>query len=158
MITSLPYRRGVGMMLLNAKNQIFMAQRVDFPSDYWQMPQGGIDEGETPHDALLRELQEEIGTANATIMAQTPKWLAYDFPEEWLPRIWGGRFRGQEQQWYLMRYEGTDQEIHLETATPEFSRWQWMDRAQLPHVVIPFKRPLYETLLTLFEPYMEKHS
>lgn len=150
--TDLPYRRGVGMMLLNAENQVFIAKRIDQLSEAWQMPQGGIDAGELPAAAAMRELQEEIGTANAVILAETTDWLRYDLPDTLVPILWNGKFRGQEQKWFCLRFEGRDVDINIATAHPEFSEWRWAPAATLPGVIVPFKRPLYEQILAEFHP------
>ena len=144
------YRRGAGMMLLNARNQVFVARRRDMPSEAWQMPQGGIDEGESPAAAALRELREEIGTDRAAIIAESPRWFTYDLPVELLDRLWGGRFRGQTQKWFVLRFTGTDADIDLETDEPEFSEWKWIAPETLPDVIVPFKRGLYANLLVEF--------
>jgi putative (di)nucleoside polyphosphate hydrolase len=148
----LAYRPGVGVMLLNARNEVFVARRIDVQDAAWQMPQGGIDEGETPRAAALRELEEEIGTAKAEIIAETEDWLNYDFPDELVGRGWGGRYRGQTQKWFLARFTGRDSDIDLDTKDPEFSDWKWLPMAKLPGVIIPFKRALYETLVARFVP------
>ena len=144
------YRRGAGMMLLNATNQVLVARRLDMPSDAWQMPQGGIDEGESPAEAALRELAEEIGTDRAEIIAESPRWFTYDLPGELVDRLWGGRYRGQTQKWFVLRFTGTDADIDLETEVPEFSEWKWIAPETLPDVIVPFKRGLYAELLVEF--------
>ena len=144
------YRQGAGMMLLNATNQVLVARRLDMPSDAWQMPQGGIDEGESPAEAALRELAEEIGTDRAEIIAESPRWFTYDLPGELVDRLWGGRYRGQTQKWFVLRFTGTDADIDLETEVPEFSEWKWIAPETLPDVIVPFKRGLYAELLVEF--------
>lgn len=146
----LPYRRGVGILLLNRDNQVFVAQRRDTRADAWQMPQGGIDKGETPRDAALRELEEETGTAKAEIIAESCRWLAYDLPADLVPRVWGGRYRGQTQKWFVMRFLGQDSDIDLETESPEFTAWRWAACEQLPSLIVPFKRQLYREVLEEF--------
>ncbi|HYE50420.1 MAG TPA: RNA pyrophosphohydrolase, partial [Azospirillaceae bacterium] len=121
----LPYRPCVGIMLLNGQGHVFVGRRKDTP-DAWQMPQGGIDEGETPRQAALRELEEEIGTARAEVLAETAGWHRYDLPPHLLGKVWGGRFRGQEQKWVCCRFTGTDADIDLATAHPEFDAWRWV--------------------------------
>ena len=145
-----PYRRGVGIMLLNDKNRVFVAQRIDFPGDAWQMPQGGIDPGESPLAAALRELKEEIGTDKAKPIAESKGWLTYDLPSELGRRVWHGRYRGQRQKWFLMRFTGADADIDLATEHPEFSAWKWVGPAELPRLIVPFKRQLYLELLEQF--------
>jgi putative (di)nucleoside polyphosphate hydrolase len=145
-----PYRRGVGIMLLNDKNRVFVAQRIDFPGDAWQMPQGGIDPGESPLRAALRELKEEIGTDKAAPIAETKGWLSYEVPAELSRRVWRGRYRGQRQKWFLMRFTGKDADIDLATEHPEFSAWKWVGPAELPRLIVPFKRQLYLDLLEQF--------
>ncbi len=149
-IADLPYRPGVGVMLLDRAGRVFVAQRIDMPSDAWQMPQGGIDDGESPRQAALRELAEEIGTAKAEIIAEARGWIRYDFPAELVPKLWGGRFRGQEQKWFALRFLGTDADIDIATEEPEFRAWRWADPAELPDLIVPFKRRLYQDLVAEF--------
>jgi putative (di)nucleoside polyphosphate hydrolase len=144
------YRPNVGILLLNRANRAFVARRIDTPGEAWQMPQGGIDEGEEPHRAALRELEEEIGTGNAEIIAETKGWLHYDLPAEIVGRMWGGRYRGQRQKWFAMRFLGRDEEINLATGHPEFSDWRWVSPDELPALIVPFKRPLYVALVEEF--------
>ncbi len=148
---SLPYRDCVGIMLLNTDNQVFVAKRIDMVSEAWQMPQGGIDEGESPEECAMRELEEEIGTANADIIETMEEWLHYDLPEHLVPKVWGGKYRGQRQKWFAMRFKGADSDINLETAEPEFSEWQWTSMASLPDLIVPFKRELYSQLVKRFQ-------
>ena len=144
------YRPNVGIMLLDGWNRVFVARRIDTPGEAWQMPQGGIDEGEEPHRAALRELKEEIGTDRAEILAETKGWMRYDLPAEIAGRIWGGRYRGQRQKWFAMRFLGSDRDIDLATEHPEFSDWKWVAPEDLPGLIVPFKRPLYVALLDEF--------
>jgi putative (di)nucleoside polyphosphate hydrolase len=146
----LPYRRGVGIMLLNAAGDVLVAQRIDMPSEAWQMPQGGIDEGETPESAAWREMKEEIGTAAATLLAASRRWYRYDLPAEIVPRLWGGRYRGQEQKWFAFRFTGRDADISIDGTHPEFSCWKWTPMATLPDLIVPFKRRLYVDLVAEF--------
>jgi putative (di)nucleoside polyphosphate hydrolase len=148
-VASLGYRPAVGIMLLNPDNRVFLAQRRDLPGA-WQMPQGGIDPGEEPRQAAFRELAEEIGTANAEVIAESAQWLRYDLPPELVGRVWGGRYRGQAQKWFAMRFLGRDAEINLETEHPEFDAWQWVPAADLPRLIVPFKRQLYLDILAEF--------
>jgi putative (di)nucleoside polyphosphate hydrolase len=151
----LPYRRGVGIMLLNALGEVFVAQRIDMPSDAWQMPQGGIDEGETPEAAAWREMEEEIGTRSAKLLAESRSWHRYDLPAELVPKLWQGRYRGQEQKWFAFRFTGRDSDIAIDSAHAEFSAWKWTPMAVLPQLIVPFKRRLYSELIAEFGPLTE---
>ena len=137
-------------MLLNAKNEVFVAKRIDMTSEAWQMPQGGIDAGEEPRATALRELKEEIGTDKATIIGESDGWLTYDLPAHLVPIIWKGRYRGQEQKWFVMRFDGTEADINIATEHPEFSEWKWVPMHTLPDVIVPFKRELYEKIVSEF--------
>lgn len=148
--SKLPYRDGVGIMLLNKDNLVFVARRIDTVSEAWQMPQGGIDAGETPRKAALRELEEEIGTDKATIITEKADWTFYDLPDELVPRIWSGRFRGQRQKWFVMRFTGKDSDINIETEHPEFLEWKWIAMRELPNIIVPFKKKLYRDLANEF--------
>ena len=145
---TLPYRPCAGIMLINDQGQIFVGERIDMPGA-WQMPQGGIDEGESHEAAALRELEEEIGVRanNAEIIKQTEDWVYYDLPDHLLGKVWGGRFRGQKQRWFLIRLNAEDSVINIETEHPEFSRWKWTDAASLLSEIVPFKRPVYEVVV-----------
>jgi putative (di)nucleoside polyphosphate hydrolase len=144
-IDTLPYRENVGIMLVNASGHVFVAQRLDNNSDAWQMPQGGIDAGETPRDAALRELTEETGVTPdlVDIDSETADWVAYDLPLEMIPQIWGGKYRGQKQKWFRLTFHGTDADINIETEHPEFSQWQWLPAGELADRIVPFKRDVY---------------
>lgn len=147
----LPYRLGVGAVLLNPEGRVLVAQRIDTPGDAWQMPQGGIDEGEDPREAVFRELEEEIGTANAQIVAETEGWLTYDLPKTIRKTIWKGRYRGQKQKWFALRYLGEDADIDLEAHKhPEFSAWKWAPLDEVPDLIVPFKRELYLEIVQAF--------
>lgn len=148
------YRPAVGIMLLNGAGNVFVARHIDMPTEAWQMPQGGIDDGEDARGAAFRELKEEIGTANAEIVAECGKWLHYDLPAELVGRLWGGRYRGQRQKWFLMRFAGNDADIDLNTAHPEFMAWKWAQPEDLPRLIIPFKRQLYLDVLAEFRPFL----
>jgi putative (di)nucleoside polyphosphate hydrolase len=137
------YRPGVGVMLLDRDNRVFVGRRIDMAGENWQMPQGGIDRGETPRQAAFRELKAEI-------LAETAQWLRYDVPQEIARRIWGRRYRGQMQKWFAMRFIGSDSDIDLRTHHPEFSAWKWVAPADLPTLIVPFKRQLYLDVLSEF--------
>jgi putative (di)nucleoside polyphosphate hydrolase len=144
------YRAAVGIMLLNGAGLVFVARRIDMAAEAWQMPQGGIDDGETPRGAALRELKEEIGTDKAVVLGESRDWLRYDLPAELAGQAWGGRYRGQRQKWFAMRFTGSDGDIDLATEHPEFSEWKWVPPASLPRFIIPFKRQLYVDVLAEF--------
>lgn len=144
------YRQGVGVVLLNPENRVFVAQRIDTKEPAWQMPQGGIDKGEDPYKAALRELEEETGTNKATLIAETDDWLRYDLPEDLQAKMWKGKYRGQEQKWYLMRFTGTDNDINIETDHPEFSDWKWAEFSTLPDLIVGFKKDLYRQIVAAF--------
>jgi putative (di)nucleoside polyphosphate hydrolase len=150
--SGLPFRPGVGIMLLNPSNRVFVARRIDMPSEAWQMPQGGIDPGETPRAAAFRELKEEVGTDKAEMLAESPVWRSYDLPAELMGKLWGGRYRGQTQKWFALRFTGTDADIDIATEEPEFLDWKWAELADLPRLIVPFKRKLYEELVAEFAP------
>ncbi len=149
--TTPPYRPCVGIVLANAAGLVFAGERLDMPGA-WQMPQGGIDEGETPLAAALRELGEEIGVApgDVAVEAEHPEWLAYDLPEALRGGSWNGRWRGQRQRWYLMRLTGPESAIRIDTAHPEFGRWRWMRAHDLAAGIVPFKRAIYDAVLGHF--------
>ncbi len=151
---NLPYRAGVGIMLLNANNRVFVAKRIDTISEAWQMPQGGIDDGEDAEVAALREMKEEIGTDKAEIIAESKDWYHYDLPEYLIPKIWNGRFRGQRQKWFFLRFLGSDADINIETEHPEFCQWKWAEVESLPDLIVPFKRKLYQDLIDEFRQYI----
>jgi putative (di)nucleoside polyphosphate hydrolase len=140
------YRRGVGIMLLNHQNEVFVGQRADAQGDAWQMPQGGIDDDEQPREAAFRELKEEIGTDKAQIIAESKTWLRYDLPPD-LRQRWNNRWRGQQQKWFVMRFQGVDADINVATEHPEFSAWKWVSIERLPDLIVSFKRQLYLDLL-----------
>ncbi len=141
-------------MLLNEANQVFVARRIDMRSEAWQMPQGGIDEGEDPQATAFREMEEEIGTAKGEVIAESEGWLAYDLPDDLIPKVWNGKYRGQKQKWFLMRFTGKDSDINIETEHPEFLEWKWTDPQTLPDIIVPFKKQLYVDVLKAFSPYL----
>jgi len=145
---SLPYRPCAGIVLQNKAGRIFVGERIDMPGA-WQMPQGGIDEGEGHEEAALRELEEEIGVkaTDARIMKATADWVYYDLPDHLLGKVWGGKYRGQKQRWFLVELLATDDAINIETEHPEFSRWKWTDTESLLAEIVPFKRPVYEAVI-----------
>lgn len=149
-IARLPYRRGVGIVLFNAARQAFVAQRLDSPEPAWQFPQGGIDKNEDPLLAARRELVEETGVTSADLIAETPDWLRYDLPRDLVPKVWKGRYRGQEQKWYAFQFRGPESEIRIDGAHPEFSAWRWMNFLETPSLIVAFKRPLYEDVVKAF--------
>lgn len=153
-IARLPYRPCVGVMLMNRDGRVFVGQRRDRFTEAWQMPQGGIDKGEDPRDAALRELWEETGvTADLVqVVAETADWLPYDLPHDVVPNIWGGKYRGQKQKWFLMRFLGTDDQVDIETKDLEFSAWRWQDKEDLVDRIVPFKRAVYAQVLQEFGP------
>lgn len=144
------YRPGVGIVLANGAGRVFVARRVDMPGDSWQMPQGGVDAGETPRQAAFRELEEEIGTGRAEMLAEAPYWLSYALPPDVAGRVWGGEYAGQTQKWFLLRFTGIDADIDLATAHPEFDAWKWVELDDLPGLIVPFKRRLYEDVVAEF--------
>src|SRR5260221_13840845 len=143
------YRRGVGVMLLNCEGKVFVGARIDNTDEAWQMPQGGIDPGEEPWATALRELEEETGIPPHLVerIAECPERLKYDLPEELRGKLWGGKWIGQDQDWYLARFLGRDNDINIATRHPEFREWKWIEPAQLPELIVPFKRDLYRRLI-----------
>jgi putative (di)nucleoside polyphosphate hydrolase len=152
------YRPGVGIALINPAGQVFVGRRIDMPANWpaWQMPQGGIDCGETPAQAALRELYEETGTDKAEIIAETRDWLHYDLPPPIAKTAWGGCYRGQRQKWFLMRFLGEDIDIDLTRHEAEFDAWRWVDPAELPVLVVDFKRAVYVALLDEFREHLAR--
>ncbi|OUS04292.1 RNA pyrophosphohydrolase [Rhodobacterales bacterium 52_120_T64] len=155
-LEALPYRPNVGLMVLNAQGKVFTGQRLDSPGAAWQMPQGGIDEGEDAEVAAYRELREETGIAPemVQILAQSSDWITYDFPVELAKKLWKGGYRGQKQRWFLMRFTGLDGQINITTDEPEFSEWRWMSPDELLDNIVPFKRSVYEQVLEEFREYL----
>ena len=143
------YRPCVGIVLVNGAGQVFAGRRPEFP-DAWQMPQGGIDRGETPLQAARRELAEETAVTSAEVIAETDDWLRYDLPAEVVGKLWRGRYRGQEQKWFLMRFLGDDAEIDLDRHQREFAEWRWMAPSDIVGYIVAFKRPVYEAVFQAF--------
>ncbi|MEZ5656565.1 MAG: RNA pyrophosphohydrolase [Sphingobium sp.] len=152
MTSPLPYRPCVGMMLVNMEGKVFVGQRLDSKVEAWQMPQGGIDDGEDPRDTALRELAEETGISSdlVKIIAQCKDELYYDLPDDLVGKIWGGKYRGQRQVWFLMRFLGTDKDVNIQTSHQEFRDWRWVKPRELPEIIVPFKKKLYRDILQEF--------
>ena len=142
------YRACVGLMLLNNQDDVFVGKRLDHPSRYWQMPQGGIEKGEEPLAAAMREMREEVGNTNARLLATHPEWLKYDLPSALRAELWDGRYRGQRQKWYIFRFLGEDSELTVDTAEPEFSAWRWLPLADLIDSIVPFKAEVYASVVS----------
>lgn len=151
-----PYRPCVGVVLVNDAGLIFAGQRKDNPLPAWQMPQGGIDKGEKPREAALRELREETGVTQDLVefVAKSPDWVLYDLPPELLGHVWGGKYRGQKQRWFLFRFTGRDDQIDIETEHPEFSEWKWVTADEMLAAIVPFKRAVYEEVVKAFRPHL----
>ena len=155
-IENLPYRANVGVMLLSKSGDVFVAQRLEHYANAWQMPQGGIDPGEGPAEAALRELEEETGinSSKVVILAETQNWIPYELPPDLIPKLWNGKYRGQKQKWFLMRFLGEDTDIDIETEEPEFSSWKWIAPSALPDAIVPFKRDVYVAVLEAFQSHL----
>jgi putative (di)nucleoside polyphosphate hydrolase len=155
---SLPYRPAAGVMLLNREGKVFVAQRLDSSLEAWQMPQGGLDDGEDAEAGALRELEEETGIRreHVEIIARAPQELYYDLPDDLVGKLWKGKWRGQRQSWFLCRFTGTDADVNIETAHPEFRAWKWAEPAELPAMIVPFKKKLYEDVLDAFSEWLSR--
>jgi putative (di)nucleoside polyphosphate hydrolase len=153
---ALPYRPAVGVMLLNRAGKVFVAQRLDSTLEAWQMPQGGLDEGEQPLAGALRELEEETGIRpeHVEIVARCPVELSYDLPNHLVGKLWNGKWRGQRQTWFLARFTGTDDDVNIATPDPEFRAWKWAEPGELPAMIVPFKKKLYEDVLGAFAEWL----
>ncbi|MEX2520151.1 MAG: RNA pyrophosphohydrolase [Paracoccaceae bacterium] len=151
-IAALPYRPCVGLVLMNRRGEIFAGKRIDNPGDAWQMPQGGVEKDEAPRDAALRELGEETGVVSADVemLAETAGWIPYDLPFDLVPKLWKGRFRGQEQKWFLLRFHGEDSSVRIDGDDAEFSTWGWMPPKVLIERIVPFKRAVYDAVFAEF--------
>ena len=143
----LPLRNGVGAIVINRNNKVFVGKRIDNPGKFWQMPQGGVDEGEQYFDAMKRELFEETGIKNFEVIKEIDGMTEYELPDYLLGKIWKGKYRGQKQKWYVIRFLGDDKEINLKTGKPEFLEWKWINLDELPDVIVDFKKKLYEKLV-----------
>jgi putative (di)nucleoside polyphosphate hydrolase len=153
---SLPYRPCVGVVLIDARGMVFAGQRIDSPSPAWQMPQGGIDDGEKPREAAYRELWEETGVTRDKVefVGKTHGWVTYDLPPELLGKVWGGKYRGQKQKWFLFRFKGQDADIKIASEHPEFSTWRWILADEMLESIVPFKRAVYQDVIRSFRAYL----
>ena len=150
MPSDLPYRPCVGIMLFNADGKVFVGKRLDQTVEAWQMPQGGIDKGESPRQAALRELGEEVGTDKADIIGEMEDWVTYDLPEHLIGIAFHGKYKGQRQKWFALRFTGQDSDIDLAAHDPEFSHYRWVSLDELPDLIVPFKREIYRQVITAF--------
>jgi len=150
----LPLRLGVGIIVLNKENKVFVGKRKDNPTNKWQMPQGGVDRGENLINAMKRELKEETSIRSIEILKELEGWTEYELPDYLLGKIWRGKYRGQKQKWFIVRFLGKDEEINLKTAHPEFIEWQWLDIENLPSVIVHFKKKVYEKLLPVIKSFI----
>ena len=146
MLNKLPMRQGVGIIVLNENNKVFVGRRKDNPVNKWQMPQGGIDKNEKPLNAMKRELAEETSITKIKVLKEIDNWLEYELPPNLLGKIWKGKYRGQKQKWFIVKFEGKEDEINLNTKNPEFIEWKWIDYNLLPDVIVSFKKEVYKKL------------
>jgi putative (di)nucleoside polyphosphate hydrolase len=155
-VDALPYRPCVGVMLIDARGLVFAGQRIDSPTPAWQMPQGGIDDGEKPREAAYRELWEETGVTRDLVefVGKTHGWVTYDLPPDLLGKVWGGKYRGQKQKWFLFRFKGRDADVKIATDHPEFSTWRWITADEMIDSIVPFKRAVYEKVVQSFRAYL----
>jgi putative (di)nucleoside polyphosphate hydrolase len=153
MPSDLPYRPCVGIMLFNRDGKVFVGKRIDQTVEGWQMPQGGIDKGESPKQAVLRELKEEVGTDKAEIINEMEDWVTYDLPEHLIGVAFHGKYRGQKQKWFALRFTGEDRDIDLTSYEPEFSAFKWVDLKALPGLIVPFKRDTYKVVIAALGKY-----
>ena len=152
--SELPLRLGVGIIVLNKENKVFVGKRRDNPTNKWQMPQGGVDRGENLVNAMKRELKEETSIRSIKILKELEGWTEYELPDYLLGKIWRGKYRGQKQKWFIVRFLGRDEEINLKTTHPEFIEWQWLDIENLPSVIVHFKKKVYEKLLPVIKSFI----
>ncbi len=155
-LTGYTYRPAAGIMLINERNQVWVGQRLDSTLEAWQMPQGGLDEGEDPEAGALRELEEETGISRrlVEIVARAPQELTYDLPEDLIGVVWKQKWRGQRQTWFLARFLGRDEDVNIQTPDPEFRAWRWAEADELPRLIVPFKKKLYEDVIAAFRPWL----
>jgi putative (di)nucleoside polyphosphate hydrolase len=155
-LTSYTYRPAAGIMLVNDRGKVWVGQRLDSSLEAWQMPQGGLDPGEDPREGALRELEEETGISRdlVEIVAQAPEELFYDLPEDLIGVVWKQKWRGQRQTWFLARFLGRDEDVNLQTADPEFRAWRWAEVDDLPKLIVPFKKKLYEDVIAAFADHL----
>ena len=140
----LPYRNGVGIVVLNNENKVFVAKRIDNPKNFWQMPQGGVDEGENLLNAAYRELKEETSIFNVKLIKEIEDWTQYDLPSKLIGIIWKGRYKGQKQKWFIFKFLGKDTEINIKTKNPEFLDWKWIEIGKITEIVVDFKKEVYQ--------------
>jgi|TARA_B100002051_G_C16621775_1_gene578665 putative (di)nucleoside polyphosphate hydrolase len=140
----LPYRNGVGIVVLNNENKVFVAKRIDNPKNFWQMPQGGVDEGEDLLNAAYRELKEETSIFSVKLIKEIEDWTQYDLPSKLIGIIWKGRYKGQKQKWFIFKFLGNDTEINIKTKNPEFLDWKWIEIGKITEIVVDFKKEVYQ--------------
>jgi putative (di)nucleoside polyphosphate hydrolase len=150
----LPLRTGVGIVVLNSKNKVFVGKRKDNPFDKWQMPQGGVDTNEPLLIAMKRELEEETSIKSIKVLKKFNQWLEYDLPEDLIGKIWNGQYRGQKQKWFIVRFLGEENEININTKHPEFIEWKWIDMNFLPDLIVNFKKHIYKNILVELKKYI----